>query len=414
MRAFLLVGSLVLNATLASVAFMEGNVLGEEPPAQPGRAPRISATTTAEPEAGASELELLSAALRSSNDEQVIASIRALDVPKEMQDSLIDGYAGNRAMKARKELHEHTPFWKGGRDSCCGADSFSAKAYEVAEKIRKQAGLSEERYVRGLRGGYDVLPAEKRAVLAAVLSDYEDLRMQAINNAHGFLLPSDKALLKELEQESKADVDALLTAEDRALMHKKASNLSRHVSGNYGAFIDDEGTYERVFAVMDQLVAKYGDDALYEFRDDTRPEAERAQLQADREQAELQARAIIGEERFRAQAEQNDGDRETVKAACARLNLPYDAAFAQLAASRTEAIAESQRIVEDGALSADAKKAAQKALAARVKERLVSVFGAEGTETLADRVRWLDNLADGRGLQAGRYPEYGDYRIRYD
>jgi len=414
MRAFLFVGSLVLNATLASVAFMEGGVFGEERPSKPAPASRISAATTAKPEEDASEIELLSAALRSSNDEQVIARIRALDVSKEMQDSLIEAYAGRRATAARQELHEHTPFWKGSRDSCCGPDSFSAKAYEIAQEIRKKAGMPQDRYVRGMRGGFEVLPEEKRKALAAVLTDYEDLRLQAINNAHGFLLPSDKALLKELDQESKADVEALLTAEDRALMHKKASSLSRHVAGNYGALIDDEGTYERVFAVMDQFLAKHGEDALYEFRDDTRPEAERAQLQKDREQAELQARAIIGEERFRAQAEQNDSDRETVKAACARLSLPYDAAFAQLAATRTETIAASQRIVADGTLSAEAKKAAQKALATSVKERLSSVFGAEGTEVLADRVRWLDSLADGRGLEAGRYPEHGDYRVRYE
>jgi len=103
---------------------------------------------------------------------------------------------------------------------------------------------------------------------------------------------------------------------------------------------------------------------------------------------------MLGPERTAEMARQRDPDYRTMQAAAARLNLP-STAIDTVMITRAQAAAESQRITADLALDAAARRAALGEVASRVRAQLQSTMGNEGAEAFGQRAQWL------RGLERG-------------
>ena len=121
----------------------------------------------------------------------------------------------------------------------------------------------------------------------------------------------------------------------------------------------------------------------------------------DRQAAESALRQqimdMLGPERTAEMARQRDPDYRTMQAAAARLNLP-PTAIETVMTARAQAAAESQRIAADATLDAAARRAALSEIASRVRAQVQSTMGNEGAEAFAQRAQWLRELERGNAF----------------
>lgn len=104
----------------------------------------------------------------------------------------------------------------------------------------------------------DNLPEAKRVRLASLLQDYDDMRTALRTETAGVVLPVDRAVFAELEQEQTADLTALLSPDEQADYRRRASPSARTVQTALTYFSANEAEYLTLLALREQLDLTYG------------------------------------------------------------------------------------------------------------------------------------------------------------
>ncbi|RXK53620.1 hypothetical protein ESB00_18190 [Oleiharenicola lentus] len=134
------------------------------------------------------------------------------------------------------------------------------------------------------------LPADKIAQIEAISADYQDLRGAVSEQTQGIILPEDRAQLRLLEQEQRADLAAVLTPEELLELDLRSSPSAQSLRMQLAFF---EPTEEEYRALAQQRLAfdrQFGGNYLSEEEQARRRAAEGTLLE--------QARTVLSPERF--------------------------------------------------------------------------------------------------------------------
>lgn len=134
------------------------------------------------------------------------------------------------------------------------------------------------------------LPADKIAQIEAISADYQDLRTAVSEQTQGVTLPEDRAQLRLLEQEQRADLAAVLTPEELLELDLRSSPSANILRSQLTYF---EPTEEEYRALVQQRLAfdrQFGGAHLSEEEQARKRAAEGTLLE--------QARAALSPERF--------------------------------------------------------------------------------------------------------------------
>lgn len=418
MRSFFFLGSLALNAGLAMMT-VSGS-LTKEPsstlPQESSTAPNnpaskkqsLSSLASAGPSLDAAKL---SAILREDDVLSLTAFIRSLELSREEQNQIIDGFLRLRLDRELAALqHKKQEFWKSsGYNGCCGPSRSDPAREAIFQAFQEQRNLAGTRDKNSRDYDqlyeYRALPEERIKALKTISEDYDDLLAQVREKAGNFRLPSDEATIKLLNEERQKDLQAALSPEEQKLVALSNSELTRLISRKYGDAIADQENFKRLYALHETLEQRYGESLWYPWQNDKKSAEQLSVEQQAKEALEAQAAALLGSDKMASLARANDQDVHIAQEASKRLGLDPLATERQLLQLRQNAAQNAQLVISNPGLDKTAKENSLKAIAHGTRLQLESVLGKEGTETYTQRSQWLRLLNNGAAFKTNALGE---------
>lgn len=165
---------------------------------------------------------------------------------------------------------------------------------EVDDRATQLLGLVENELSPELRAAnrrmYGNLPPEKLTQVMRINADYADLAYQARVESQGITLPEDAAKMRNLSEEQRADIDRMLTPEERLDYYLHGSSTANRLRARLVSFEPTEAEFLAIFKVERALDVQFPSGSLFRG-----PASERA---ATAREAEAKIAEALGPERY--------------------------------------------------------------------------------------------------------------------
>ncbi|HTJ78726.1 MAG TPA: hypothetical protein VL357_06990 [Rariglobus sp.] len=400
----ILAASLLANAAFVTNRVMHGSY-------QPGTTPTDtagSAKSAMTAGANISGRDLV-AALNTDDPAALRDILRAAGFSDDMVRTLVQMRIWKRyearfkALQPKPDSDPNKPWWKDdARQSNWYGNMTKAQRDEMRQLQKDQRDemarvLGPDK--NGNNGGWQdprlaFLPSEKRQQLQQIQQDYQELMGEVQQDMQGFQLPSDREKLRYLQEQQKADMDALMTPEERRNYDLRMSQTAQNLRWQMTKFDASEEEYLRIFPLQKAFDDKYNTNDSYGYvqRDQKfwqeRQEAEK--------QLKEQIKGVIGDDRYTEYVRSQDGDYQQLQAATRRMDLPADTA-ARVYSLRDDVSAGARQIADNPNLSLDQKKQALADLAGSTRDQVRTALGAEAAEAYFKNngMSWLQVLEKG-------------------
>lgn len=304
--------------------------------------------------------------LRTQDLAEVAKELRAAGFPRDAVNAIVSeiAYSGDGQQEGRERAARirALPYWRSEeslRPKRSREESEAASKAAIAHMTKLEEVLGPDWYVsesalssrRERRVGK--LPPEKAEALAKLESDYREIELRRITEAGG---ARDAAMSKLLMKEFRADVEKLLTKEELLELDLRSSPGAELLRHETRLFQPSEAEYRALYplyAANGGFTTPTGDDF------------------------EAKAREILGEERYNEFAQSRDRESDRLNRLVLRLNLPLTAAY-NVAQTRRDALARSDAIRADPALTPAQKQARMAEIARATMDRISTVLGSRG------------------------------------
>lgn len=236
------------------------------------------------------------------------------------------------------------------------------------------------------------LPAGKIQRLQLINDDYDELAQQIRNRTQGFVLPEDREQLALVERERRADLAAVLSAEELADYDLRSSPVTSRL--RTALTIVDASEAE--FRAIHEAYRKH--DALLNPLGGPLPvvsgELNRQRDDAHR-QINAELRAALGEARQAELARAMNRDYQSLLQFAARDHVPRENVVRAFDL-REHAARESTRIMADTALTTAQKRAAFQQLTESIEADLAAALGPSTTASyLQSAMSWFETIRRG-------------------
>lgn len=416
MHKLILFGSLGLNAAAAIFTIgQQGNKPATSSENTTQESALMESVAGEHAQAEDAQTTLLRKLLEES-PEELGKSIGALGLDKQQAGFLI-----HTILRSRQFLTETPPrqaeraWWQGaryyGRRSGGCIDGDIEDVSEQTNRALEAAGISAETpcYIAGTN--YRCLPEERRRILANINKDYEAMMRELHKKAGNFWLPQDEAASDLLREQREADLEAALSPEERTLVQKANSTITREILGAYGNLIEDEGTFNQLYALYEDAVQKHGEDLFSNWAWNKKSIEERRAMQTTLTALEAQSQSLFTLESLQNQQHSRDEDVSLCARAAKRLDLDPKRLESEILSLRQAVAASSQQLSQEPHQTPENLQEDLKALADTSRERLAQILGAEGAQAYSERTSWLDLLDQGRAIRPtklGGWERLGD------
>lgn len=299
---------------------------------------------------------------------------------------------------------ESTPFWK--QDPMNSPNSRYWEEYSQIYRDRSRLMrelLGDELLGWGVtdpataqRRQFGSIPKEKIDLVQRINDDYADMTSQVRAAMQGITLPEDREKIALLEREKRADLAAILTPAELEEYEMRSSSLMYRLRPALSIMDASEDEFRSIFKVQQ---------AFNERVNPTMSGIVSAQMMEDRREAQKQMneqmKAALSPERYNDYLRSTNSEYQALYRIGQKDNVPA-ATVTQAFSIRDAISAESVRIAENTALSADQKREALTALAQKGKTQILSTLGPGPGEAYAQTAtRWLSNLERGYSFTFG-------------
>jgi hypothetical protein len=416
LRVLLLVGSAALNAALLAAflakpalvppplrTYLQRDSAGAGAAAAAPSPPKEMAI--AGPSAQPTTASDLWSALHSADLATLVSRLRAAGFPASIVRAIIDAEIERQFSPRIKELlrsMNETPFWKPDPSYFSG----NAKVFEEVSQIYRE----RSRVLRDLLGkdayawaGTDATTAQRRQfgnispakidLVQRINDDYAEMMGQVRAAMQGVTLPEDREKLALLEREKRLDLAAVLTAEELADYEMRTSSVTSRLRTAFTIMDASEAEFLALYKIHEPFK-----DILYPNYSVGFGSAESSEKRRDAtKQINDQVKALLGEARYAQYQRATDSEFQQLYRLAQRDNVPYDTLVRAYDLRNPTAHA-SIAILENTALSLDAKRAALKELAQSVRTQLLSTLGPSAGPAYVESSRWLSYLDRGYGI----------------
>jgi len=234
------------------------------------------------------------------------------------------------------------------------------------------------------------LPAEKLAQLAEITRDYSDLIAQTRQRTLGSpIMPWDREQLAYIEQEQRADIEALFTPEELELYELYSSPTANNLRRRLSQFSPSEEEFRALYDLQ-----KVFDEAYDLARGPRDADRMRAAAQAQQELNE-QFKAVLGEERYTQLQRSMDRSYVAATSIVEHFKLPAKNAVAVYDLTQ-EMVQRGQELRVDRSLPEDQRNSRLAELGAEGTERLNTLLTPDGAKAYRESgagSRWLNLIS---------------------
>lgn len=395
--------TLLIALSLAANAILGVLLFRSAPP------PATLSSTQHAPSAASAAATAKSATLRAALESGDFAALCAAGVPAEIARTFA---AGSAYARYRAKLHAIQPtpdlnprYWRASelRNPRLTPDQRAALTRaerEFSDALATSFGAGASLTAMP-DGRLTFLPAWKQDQVRRIEQDFDAQMTSLRAETTGLPLPSDRDKQSQLLAQKERDLAALLTPVEREMFDLRGSREAFVRMESFGDGLETEADFRALVTALQAHTTKFENDSLPgSMNDIDRVRASNEDMRRTYEQIHQ----ALGDERFAALQRAKDSDRQQITALSQRLNLPPDTTDRVLALRENYA-SESQRLAVS--LSDDASYAQRRtqfqALAARVREDLTALLGAEAAQAYSLRQQnWPELLSRGVAFTTNR------------
>ncbi|PTX96544.1 hypothetical protein [Opitutus sp. ER46] len=348
--------------------------------------------------------------LADADDRTFVARLREQGFPPAVVRALASARIATRYAEQKRALRTKAPvpYWRGpaysGSFSSLDAEGRAELRRinrEQAEQLRALVGDEGAGAVRTWyesafqRQNYGYLPPEKGEALRAIQNDYRELRAQVWDRAKGVMLAEDRRMQAYLDQQERADMAKVLSAEELAEYDLRSSPSATTTRSRLQNFEPTEAEYRALVKLQLAFDARFGSG-------DTSAEQE-ARRRAATPELRAQIAQALGSERYARYEVVTDGSYGGVVSLVKQLGLSGDSAFGVVQV-KVETMKQADLVQQDQNLPAEERAARLSALAAAARMKLAAQLGADGLERYEAMFGpyWLPKLEQGATKGGGR------------
>ena len=229
----------------------------------------------------------------------------------------------------------------------------------------------------------------KQRQVRALEEKYRELRARIYAASHGVITAEDRTALTQLEQQQAAEMDALLTPNERFEYGLRNSATSLRLQRDLEAFNPNETEFRAIYqaqtAIQDRAPAS----------NTTSNAGNTSQATADDAEAAVtaQLRAALGDQRFIEYQWSQDSGYQTLIKIADRFGLPPQTVAAEVLNMKQDVEQQKRQVLADSSLDAGQKQVRLQALQDQVGTVLATVLGEKGFSTYHDYAgSWIDQL----------------------
>lgn len=322
------------------------------------------------------------AQLTSGDLPDVVARLRAGGVPPNLIRLIVGALVAERFADRHKALFDAVtakPWWQG--------QAYEAYSDPKITAMRRQLAREERDLVTQLLGSeipttdydrawaqqrYGNLPPEKIESLRRINGDYDDLMAEIRDRAKGIILPEDREKLAYLEQEKRADVAKLLSADELLEVDLHSGPTAKRLRDQLVAFDPTEEEYRAIFQIQHAVDAQFADGRTANLTQEQR--RQRRDLAAATGD---QIKAVLSPERYAEYQLKTDPAFVSTSQFVTGLNLPPTAAT-QVVTVQKDIMGRYQAISADRTLPADQRASQLAVLAQEATTTLTATLGEKG------------------------------------
>ncbi len=399
------VASLLANAALVTTVAFRSSAHSDSSSGSSGGSKPSSSSASA---ANINARDLV-AALNADDPAALRDILRAAGFSDDMMRSLVQMRIWKRYEARYKALQPapdpNKPWWKDDPRQNGWFGNMTKAQREEMRQIQKDQRDEMERILgpdknNGMGGWQDqrlsFLPAEKRQQLQQIQQDYQELMGEVQQDMQGFQLPSDREKLRYLQEQQKADLDAIMSPEERQAYDLRMSSTAQNLRWQMTKFDATEEEYMKIFPLQKAFDDKYNSNDPFSANYNSQDQKFWQARQEAEKQLKDQMKQVIGDDRYNDYLRSQNGDYQQLQAAALRLNLPPDTAK-KVYLLRDDVSTGAQQIADNPDLSIDQKKQALTALAKSTRDQVRTALGSEAADAYFKNngMSWLQNLEQG-------------------
>ncbi|EIQ02177.1 hypothetical protein OpiT1DRAFT_00760 [Opitutaceae bacterium TAV1] len=258
---------------------------------------------------------------------------------------------------------------------------------EMREQIARALGPLGEEPNLFQKSALAALPAEKRQAVANLEADYRDMLREIEDNMNDFPLPDDAEQRATLQAERQRELAALLSLEELRDYEQASTSIAMFIHAGAARI----GATREEFNRIHELSRLYYEEALTPGRNMGDPGIEKAH-----KQMRDGLRELLGDERYRLFAREQNYDYQAVSKLSARLQLPSDTAD-RVYDLRGRLADSCAQIDQNAALNREQKGAALARAADEIRSHAKTILGDEAGQAWlnSDGSWWIGAVAKG-------------------
>jgi hypothetical protein len=342
-------------------------------------------------------------ALYSSDPALMISRLRTAGFPAGLIRALVSAEVSARYDAEIRRLQDpdpNVPFWKLATGFYLTGDRrFEELNRLYRERARALRDLFKDEFfassetTAAQRRQFGDLPLAKIEALQRIEDDYADMMAAVRTETRGILLPEDREKLALLQREKKADLAALLSPREVEDYELRASQTAGMLRSRLASFEPTEAEFRVLYQLQLDLNEQFkGGFTAVDYQ--TRQELQAAHFE--------RLRTALGEQRYAAYVRETSSEFEQLTRLAQRDNLPRETSL-RAYDLRHAIAAESNQIVDNPALTAEAKRDALRNLATTARTQIMATLGPmAGPEFVRIANQWINTMERGAAVSFNR------------
>lgn len=355
--------------------------------------------------AAASETQIWSA-LVSGDLATLVLRLRAAGFPPHIVRAIASAQIEKRFSARMRELiggHENAPFWK--------PDPFSSMNNTKFREDYSQIYRERSKLLRELLGddffAFDADPsaAQRRQFgdmskskvdpVQRINDDYAEMISQIRAASQGITLPEDREKLALLEREKRADLAAILTPQELEDYEMRSSPMMSRLRNALSLMDASQDEFRAIFRIQqpfNERINPSGGGIMSQSWMEGRREAQNQMYEA--------LKAALPPTRHTDYMRAQNPEYQAIHRIAERENIPLETALRTFNL-RDRFAEESVRIMDNGALDADQKRAAFKNLGQDARLQIIGNLGQTAGTAYVQSARWLGYIENGGAVSYG-------------
>ena len=336
----------------------------------------------------------------------LVARLRAAGFPPHIVRAIASAQIEKRFSARMQELiggFENAPFWKPDPFSSMNNTKFRedySQTYRERSKLLREM-LGDDFFAfdadpsAAQRRQFGDMSKTKVDLVQRINDDYAEMISQIRASSQGITLPEDREKLALLEREKRADLAAFLTPQELEDYEMRSSPMLSRSRNTFTLMDATQDEFRAIFRTQQPFNERINPTSVgmmsFSFGEGRR-EAQNQMYEA--------LKAALSPARYADYMRAQNPEYQAIHRIAERENIPLETALRTFNL-RDHFAAESARIMDNGAMDADQKRAAFKTLAQDARLQIIGNLGQTAGTAYAQSARWVGYIENGGAVSFG-------------